>query len=218
MREPVGVILAGGRGRRLGGAKATIPLAGRPLLEHPLAAMRAALGDGATVAVVAKPGTPLPFLAGAELWLEPVTPSHPLVGLVAALQHAAGRPVLACPVDLPFVTPATLQRLAHTPADGTLAVLACVDGELAPLLGRFEPAALGPLRAALTEGDGGGAPGRLPAMRAVAAALGARTAEVAPGELENVNTVEDLRRAEARLRGRSCTAPPGGHRIFQTGD
>jgi len=57
--KPVGVVLAGGAGRRIGGDKATVELAGRPLLLYPLAAVRAVLRD---VAVVAKRVTALPPL------------------------------------------------------------------------------------------------------------------------------------------------------------
>jgi molybdopterin-guanine dinucleotide biosynthesis protein A len=55
-REPLGVVLAGGRGSRLGGAKPTAELAGRPLVSYPLAALAAA---GLDAVVVAKPGTDL---------------------------------------------------------------------------------------------------------------------------------------------------------------
>ena len=40
-REPIGVILAGGRGRRIGGSKAVVELCGKPLIRYPLEAMEA---------------------------------------------------------------------------------------------------------------------------------------------------------------------------------
>jgi molybdopterin-guanine dinucleotide biosynthesis protein A len=196
MSKAVGVILAGGRGRRLGGAKATVPLAGVTLLDRPLAAMREALGAGATVVVVAKPGTPLPDRPGTPVWSEPESPAHPLVGLVCALGRAAGRPILVCPVDLPFVSPHTLGRLAQaSTGPAGAAALACgSDSGLQPLLGRWEPTALDPLRTALRAAP-------LPAMRGLAARLGAVSVAVDEGELINVNTPEDLAAAEARLSG-----------------
>ena len=54
---PVGVVLAGGAGRRLGGAKPATLVAGRPLISYPIAALRAVC---APVAVVAKRDSPLP--------------------------------------------------------------------------------------------------------------------------------------------------------------
>lgn len=192
MRDAVvGVLLAGGQGRRIGGAKATVTLAGRPLIAWPLAALRDALGPDGTVAVVAKPSTPLPGDLGVPVWPEPAAPSHPLVGLVRALEGADGRPVLVCPVDVPFVTGATLARLGR--AAGDVATLAAREGALQPLLGRWEPVALPALRAALTEDP-------LPAMRALAAGLGAAALEVAARELVNVNTPEELRAAQDRMR------------------
>lgn len=188
-RQPVGVILAGGHGRRLGGDKALVSLAGQPLILRPLAAMRAVLTD---VAVVAKPDTALPDLTGIPVWSEPAQPSHPLVGIVHALRLAGGRAVLVCAADLPFVTPATLRKLASADADGAPAVVAAVDGVAQPLLGRYEPGCAALLQTAALEGR--------VAMRAVVAALGARALELDGDELLNVNTPEDLRRAEARLR------------------
>jgi molybdenum cofactor guanylyltransferase len=52
----LGVVLAGGRGSRLGGAKPTAMLAGRPLISYPLASLAEA---GLEAVVVAKPGTDL---------------------------------------------------------------------------------------------------------------------------------------------------------------
>src|SRR5215213_10959902 len=94
---PVGVVLAGGLGRRLGGDKAIVELEGRALVLYPLDALHEVCDD---VAVVAKRDTLLPPLAGvADLWIEPDEPRHPLVGVAHALGLAVGRPVLVVPVD-----------------------------------------------------------------------------------------------------------------------
>ena len=50
-RAAVGVVLAGGRGLRMGGSKLSLVLCGRPLIAYPIAAMQAAVRD---VAVIAK--------------------------------------------------------------------------------------------------------------------------------------------------------------------
>jgi molybdopterin-guanine dinucleotide biosynthesis protein A len=188
--EPIGVLLAGGRGARLRGAKAVASLGGRPLICHPLAALRAVVGQ---VAVVAKPDTVLPALDGVAVWREPAEPRHPLVGIVEALSRADGRPVLVCAADLPFVTPALLRALATAGTEGApVVVAASAASGLQPLLGCYQPAALALLARAAAEGT--------VAMRAAVAGIGARELMVDDEHLLfNVNTPQDLARAEAFL-------------------
>jgi molybdopterin-guanine dinucleotide biosynthesis protein A len=197
--EPIGVLLAGGRGRRLAGAKTTATLAGRPLIAYPLAALQAALAD---VAIVTKSGVGLPTLDGVAIWTEPDAPHHPLVGIVHALQVAAGRAVLVCPADLPFVDAATLRMLADADADGAPAVVASGSSSsgLQPLLGCYRPEAAPRLRAAAAGGTA--------SVRDVVRGLGPRVVEIAdPDVLFNVNTPEDLAEAERRLAGRAGDQP-----------
>jgi molybdopterin-guanine dinucleotide biosynthesis protein A len=174
----------------MGGAKALAPLGGEPLLYWPLRALREAVDE---VVVVAKRTTALPALpAGVEPWVEPDTPPHPLVGIVHALDTASGRAVLVVAVDLPLVTPVLLRDLAGLDAAGAPAVVAAAGGEPQPLCARYEPAAAARLRAALPDGR------VLDAVRALRPVL----VEVGdPLVLTNVNTPEDLARAEAALRG-----------------
>jgi molybdopterin-guanine dinucleotide biosynthesis protein A len=142
--EAIGAVLAGGRGTRIGEPKATLTLGGRMLLEHPLNAFAHA---GIEAVVVAKPSTSLPPLP-VEVWREPDEPSHPLLGIVTALEHAGGRAVLVCGCDMPFVSPGLLTMLASTERR---LVVPQSDGRLHPLLGRYEPELLEPLRSALDE-------------------------------------------------------------------
>jgi molybdopterin-guanine dinucleotide biosynthesis protein A len=188
-QQPVGVVLAGGRGLRMGGGKLVVPLRGRALIEYPLAALQGALRD---VAVIAKPDVQLPPLRGVLLWIEPEAPQHPLVGVVEALALAGGRPVLTCPADMPFVTPELITRLAEHPAEGAPAVIAACRDQVQPLLGRFEPEAAELLAPAARAGEA-------PVREAIAAIAPRRLELGDPDLLFNVNSPEDLLMAGAML-------------------
>jgi molybdopterin-guanine dinucleotide biosynthesis protein A len=170
-------VLAGGRGRRMGGAKALAPLGGRPLISWPLEAASAA---GLRAVVVAKADTPLPEL-DVPVWREPAEPVHPLLGVVVALERA-DTPVVALPCDMPFVPGALLARLAAGPE-------ASVG---APFPARYEPAALPGLRAAVERGVPVRATLEGPALDVTGYGDPARI-------LASVNTPDELAAAEAAL-------------------
>ncbi len=206
-------VLAGGRGSRLGGAKPAAELAGRPLIVYPLAALATA---GIEAFVVAKPttelrGRPLARLAGqrttalappgqrttalavgVEVIAEPAEPTHPLVGIVAALRHA-GRPLVILGCDFPFAPPALLRALAEAPEP---LVVPAPGGEPQPLMARWSPEHLPRLEDALRREE---------PLRRTVAALAPRLID--DTELTrfgdparaffNVNTPEDLARATA---------------------
>lgn len=192
---PVGVVLAGGRGRRLGGGKAVAQLCGRPMISYPLAALEAVLAE---VVVVAKAETELPSLpSSTRLWSEPEPLQHPLIGLRTALELAAGRTVLVCAVDLPLVKPALVKRLAFAQPESALAVVASQGDAIQPLLGRYSGRALELLQRADPE---------IPLRRAVGALEPQRIEVSDPLELFNVNTPPDLARAAALLCGPEASA------------
>jgi molybdopterin-guanine dinucleotide biosynthesis protein A len=189
-RTAIGAVLAGGRGERIGGAKALTQLGGRPLISYPLAALNAA---GLDPVVIAKRQSPLPEL-NCPVLREPALPSHPLCGIIAALRWGGGRPLVVVGCDMPFVTGPLLAWLASL--DGL--VVPVLDDRLQPLLARYEPAHAGALEIALRRGD---------SMRGAIAALHPRV--VGARELRrfgdprrfffNVNERSDLILAERLL-------------------
>jgi molybdopterin-guanine dinucleotide biosynthesis protein A len=133
------------------------------------------------------------------VWVEPQAPRHPLIGLMHALDLAEGRPVLACPLDLPFVTADLVRRLAREDPGGAPAVVARAGAVVQPLLGCYQPEARERLRSSGFGPD-------VPARRAVAA-IGAREVEVESHVLFNVNSPDDLLQAAAML---DRARPPRG--------
>ncbi len=199
MDEPIGVILAGGRGTRIGGAKATVELLGRPLIAYPAASLQGVLAD---VAVIAKADTAIPPLPGVARWTEPATPRHPLVGIVAALGRAAGRPVLVCAADMPCVTRALLDSILAADPRGAPAVVPSTGGALQPMLALYLPAALEPLRGVLERGE-------LGPLRGTVERLEPRRIEAQDRTpFFNVNSPDDLAAAADRLMG---AGPRGDH-------
>jgi molybdopterin-guanine dinucleotide biosynthesis protein A len=172
----VGAILAGGLGRRMGGAKPARALAGRPLAAHVADALAAACER---VVIVAKAGSELPPLPGVERWDEPDEPRHPAAGIAYALERA-GAPLLVCAADMPFVTAAACRTLIEAaPA------VAVSGGRLQPLLGVYEPSAAPSLHAAAKAGA--------PLTRAVERLQMARV-ELPEEVVRSIDTAADLER------------------------
>ncbi len=202
MTRPLVAILAGGEGRRIGGAKPMKTLGERPLLEYVL---ERAGGWSDTVRLVLRqneqaPTTGLGWIADAP-GLE-----GPLAGLAAALQAAAaeGRPaVLTVPCDMPFL-PLDLPDRFAAGIGTACAALAASGGRLHPVCGLWSTAALAGLPAYLATGRR--------SLRGFAEAVGYRAViwEEAEDPFFNINTPPDLAAAEARLQKSSTsTISPG---------
>ena len=188
----IGAVLAGGASRRMGEPKALVELAGRPLIAHAVAAVADA---GLEPVVVAKPDSPVPDL-GVTILDEPAEPQHPLCGIVAALRYADTRPVVVIGCDMPLVPPALLGTLARL-ADPVATV--AIDGEVEPLLARYEPAVEPALMASLRAGTA-----LRPAIEALHPRLISESDLSAYGDPNrialNVNSPEDLELARSLLR------------------
>lgn len=190
--EIAAVVLAGGEGRRIGGAKPQRMLAGLTLLER-AAAQASTFSDLVAVAVR--------DLAQAEApddltLIEDAPWEGPLGGLAAALTFARSRgraAVLTLPCDMPLVPPELASRLAAALGERG-AALAASGGRLHPVCGLWRIEALDALPAWAASGQR--------SLKGFAAAVGFVTVDWPAGPVDpffNVNTAEDLARAETLL-------------------
>lgn len=200
-----GVILAGGLSRRMGGGdKSLLPLAGRPILAHVIER----LGPQVDRIALNANGDPERFAAfGMPVIADSVEGyAGPLAGVLAGMDWAAGEgieTIVTAAADTPFFPETLVADLAAAAArEGTpLAVAMTDDAERGysphPTFGLWSVALREDLRAAL---EGG--------LRKVVDWTRPRGCAEAlfPGAHEpffNVNTPEDLARAEARLAERA---------------
>jgi molybdopterin-guanine dinucleotide biosynthesis protein A len=184
-------ILAGGEGRRIGGAKPLRIFAGERLIDR---ALRQARAWSDIVAVAVREPAQVGPLDVPLLYDEPEM-AGPLGGLVAGLRFArdAGRPLLlAIPADMPFLPGDLRERLGNALADHGC-VLAASGGYLHPVCGLWQVSALDQLPAYLSSGRR--------SLKGLGKAVGMVAVEWAGGTRDpflNINTAEDLAAAERR--------------------
>lgn len=152
----LGLVLAGGQGRRLGGRdKALIEIGGRTILDRAVAILRP---DCLAVAISAN-GDPARFAAAGL----PVLPDAdgggqgPLAGILAGLDHAARHYasvawVASVPGDAPFL-PAGLVPALHAARGAASAVVASSGGRRHPVIGLWAVASRERLRTLLAGGE-----------------------------------------------------------------
>jgi len=200
----LGLILDGGRGRRMGGAdKGLVPLAGRPMLTYGVDRLRP---QCAALAISAN-GDPARFSAF-ELPVLPDDPpdfSGPLAGIVAGLDHCARnapRLVYAASLaaDTPFAPGDFVARLHEARRRSGAEIAVAASGGRAHHVAALWPVALADeLRRALVDE-------RLSKVESVLRRFRVAMVDWPATRFDpffNVNTPEDLARAEALLRDAS---------------
>lgn len=187
------VVLAGGAGRRLGGAdKSRLRVGGRTLLDHVLAACAAAR----SVVVVGDVVVPV----GIDRTVEDPPGSGPVAGLAAGLAALAAPPApwtLVLAVDQPGaagVVPALLTLLPDVAADVDGVCPADGRGRVQWLLAAYRTTSLH--RALAELGDPRGR-----SVRDLVAPLTLQPLDLAGSHTGDVDTWADLREWERRLGG-----------------
>lgn len=208
-----GVILAGGRSRRMGVPdKALLPLGGRPLLQRVVDRI---LPQVAELGLSVERHTPDYEPFGLPQIPDPV-PGHrgPLGGLLAALRHYAVRSewILLTPCDAPFAPPDLAERLrGAATAAGAPCALVRYRGELQPTFSIWHRGLLPTLERAVLRDRLAGFKQLLPDLDAAECHWRAPADHVTPPPFMNINDASELKAAaawlgQARKEGSLCSA------------
>ncbi|MHC1563234.1 NTP transferase domain-containing protein [Actinomycetospora sp. C-140] len=205
MSAAAGVVLAGGRSRRMGRDKALLPLGGTTLLGHVLDVLAEAVEGPLLVVGAAEGSRALPPGAAEQPWHgrcrvvhDPVPDDGPLRGLATGLTAAAGAgaaTAFVAAVDLPHLHAAVVRAvLAHRvpPVEVAVPVL---DGHRQPLLAAYATTLAARAEDLLARGE----------RRSGALVAASRVREIPPAELL---ADPDVAAADPDLRaGRGVNTP-----------
>ena len=147
----IGAVLAGGRGRRIGGDKPSLELGGQTLVRRAVDALRLA---GLEVALVLRAEQPEPLTAHTiAVVRDGVEDTGPLGGLHALLRWLPVEWALVLPCDQPFLAPELLRGLLARPRSDVDAVVGRPAGLVEPLPGLYRRTCLRAVEKALAEGE-----------------------------------------------------------------
>lgn len=186
-----GIVLAGGRSRRMGQDKASLEWAGKPLL----ATVTEVLDQRCDPVLIAAPESSQAYevlgRSGDRKWITTErTGGGPLGGLVAALEaaEAAGSPVaFVCATDMPLIEPELIDELLHGLTVSTDAVVVHDAGRDHPMAAVYRTRIVPALTELLATGEQ-----RM--LAALDAVVTHRVGVSNPRWLTNVDAPEDLHR------------------------
>ncbi len=149
--DVIGAVLAGGRGRRIGGDKPSLLLGDTTLVRHVLDALCSA---GLEVALVLRPGQPVPLTAHTiAVVRDEIENAGPLGGLQALLRWLPAEWALVAACDQPFLAPGLLQGLLSERKNGLDVICAHSSDRLEPLPGLYHRSILPAIDRQLERGE-----------------------------------------------------------------
>jgi len=190
LRDVAGAVLLGGSSSRMGRDKASLTVGGVAAATRVAGVLAGLFED-----VLLVGGDPPADAPGRRI-ADPAGPACPLRGIVAALEAARAERVLVIATDLPLVTPALLLAIVAWPR--AEAVVPRPGGVLQPLCALYQREVARRVASARLQSGRLAAHGLLAELQA-SYLEDSDLAEVDPGgaALANLNTPEDLARAEA---------------------
>lgn len=185
-----GIVLAGGRSRRMGVAKAALSLDGETFLQRAVSLLS---GTCDQVMISASSDAPVAAPGDCKVIVDDEPGRGPLGGIASCLAASGDHWHLALACDLPLAYPALLRLIIGSCGGDADAVVPRAQGRLQPLLAAYSRACLQPARETLAGGE-----------RAIAAMLdrvrtrileedALREADPALASFTNVNTWEQYR-------------------------
>jgi cyclic pyranopterin monophosphate synthase len=186
------LVLAGGKSSRMQTDKATLRYGGQTQLERVHALVQGLVPE--VYVSVRADQTADPARSGFTQIVDQLSDVGPAAGILAALAREPERAWLIVAVDLPFLGRDTLERLLRERDSASFATAyrSSRDGLPEPLCAIWEPAARGPLAAAV-------AAGRVCPRKFLMQSPLRLIEPVRAAALDNVNTPDEYRDAHARL-------------------
>ncbi|HVN24199.1 MAG TPA: molybdenum cofactor guanylyltransferase [Syntrophorhabdales bacterium] len=198
-----GAILAGGRSRRMGRDKATLPFKNRPLIAHVYRTVKAVLPD---VVVISKHHTAIEGIES-PIMKDAIPIEGSLVGIASALLHARTDYVFVFGCDMPFLRKETITRMVDV-VQGEHIIIPRTPAGYEPLHAIYNRSCLSHMLRAIEEGKIGISK-LFPYFKVKVVEEPQLFLNNGVSIFTNINTEEDLDRAERFIAGRNGNGNEG---------
>jgi len=198
-----GAILAGGRSRRMGRDKATLPFKNRPLITHVYGILKTVLSD---VVVISKHHTAIEGIESPIM--KDILPAEgSLVGIASALLHARTDYVFVFGCDMPFLRKEAITRMVDL-VQGEHIIIPRTPAGYEPLHAIYNRSCLSHMLRAIEEGKIGISK-LFPYFKVKIVEEPELFLNSGVSIFTNINTEEDLDRAERFTAGRNDNGNEG---------
>ncbi|MEM2875887.1 MAG: molybdenum cofactor guanylyltransferase [Candidatus Bathyarchaeia archaeon] len=209
MLKASAVILAGGESRRIGGVKALIHLAGKPLITYVIEVAVKVFNDIVVVVGVDEQTKEFEGLLPHRVKVvrDLVRGEGPLVGILSGVGYVSSEYIAVLPCDSPFINPQVLSLLYERCQGSDAAIPRWPNGYLEPLHAFYKVQAVKSASTSAMKAGGCRVTDMVKRLNRVHYVDVKEVKRLDPDLLTffNINRMEDLKRAERILLGASST-------------
>ena len=148
IEQITGIVLAGGRSRRMGTDKSMMMLNGKSMIEYSIDALKPLCNK----IVVSSNNFGYDF-TGCEVWPDELPDQAPIVGIYSCLKRSATEYNIFLSCDMPMMSTEMLKYLLANSVDHDITVPMHGDGFIEPLCGIYKKSAIGILKEFIDKGN-----------------------------------------------------------------
>ena len=143
-----GIVLAGGRSRRMGTDKSMMILNGKSMIEYSIDALKPLCNK-----VVISSNNLIYEFTGCEVWPDELPDQAPIVGIYSCLKRSATEYNIFLSCDMPLISTLMLEYLVASSSDCDITVPVHEDGFMEPLCGIYKRSSIRVLKQFIEEGN-----------------------------------------------------------------
>jgi len=141
-----GIVLAGGRSRRMGTDKSMMVLYGKSMIEYSIDALKPLCHK-----VVISSNNFIYDFTGCEVWPDELPDQAPIVGIYSCLKRSATEYNIFLSCDMPLISTLMLEYLVASSSDCDITVPVHEDGFMEPLCGIYKQSSIDILKQFIDE-------------------------------------------------------------------
>lgn len=143
-----GIVLAGGRSRRMGTDKSMMLLNGKSLIEYSIAALKPLCNN-----VVISSNNFIYDFTGCEVWPDELPDQAPMVGIYSCLKRSTTENNIFLSCDMPMMSTSMLEYLLVNSANHDITVPVHGNDLIEPLCGIYKQSSMGVLKEFIDKGN-----------------------------------------------------------------